>query len=93
VSVHRKFGDKTMQGGLALALALATAVMLSSASAADAAWCGSASRDNAIIECGYATAADCQQSVGKGGVCFVDPDLALKSHAPRADRESIRGKS
>jgi hypothetical protein len=57
------------------------AVTLLAASAANAAWCGSASRDNAIIECGYATAADCAQSIGKGGVYFVDPDVALKSHA------------
>jgi hypothetical protein len=69
-------------------LALAALVILVSASTADAGWCGSASRDNAIIECGYATVADCQQSVGKGGVCFVDPDVALKSRASSAKQIS-----
>jgi Protein of unknown function (DUF3551) len=65
-------------------LALAAVVTVLSANAANAAWCGSATRDNAIIECGYATVADCQQSVGKDGYCFVDPDLALKSRASSA---------
>jgi Protein of unknown function (DUF3551) len=73
-------------------LALAALLMLLSANAADAAWCGSASRDNAIVECGYATAADCQQAVGKGGVCFVDPNVALKSRSSSAKQVS-RSKS
>jgi hypothetical protein len=85
-----------MQGALAQVVvtrvAAVTLATLLSASAADAAWCGSASRDNAIIECGYATAADCAQSVGKGGVCFVDPDVALKSHASSADKKLLGGK-
>lgn len=59
-------------------IVLATALIALSASAAKAdEWCGYASRDNAVIECGYTTAADCEGSVGKRGVCFVDPDLAL----------------
>ena len=69
-------------------LALAALLMLFSVNAADAGWCGSAGRNNAIVECGYATAADCQQSVGKGGVCFVDPDVALKSRALSAKQVS-----
>jgi hypothetical protein len=87
-----------MQGALARVAAMTltamtlAAVTLMSASSADAAWCGSASRDNAIIECGYATAADCAQSVGKGGVCFVDPDVALKSHASSIDKKLLGGK-
>ena len=31
---------------------------------------------DAVIECGYTTASDCTTAVGKGGMCFVDPDLA-----------------
>lgn len=69
-------------------LGLAALLILLSVNAVQAGWCGSASRDSAIIECGYATAADCQQSVGKGGVCFVDPDVALKSHATSAKQVS-----
>jgi hypothetical protein len=61
-------------GGIVLAAAL-TALSASAAKADE--WCGYAGRDNAVIECGYTTSADCEDSVGKRGVCFVDPDLAL----------------
>ena len=30
-----------------------------------------------MIECGYTTADQCESAVGKGGMCFVDPDTAL----------------
>ena len=63
-------------GGIVLALAL-TALSASGAKADE--WCGYASRDNAVIECGYTTAADCEDSVGKRGVCFIDPDVALEN--------------
>lgn len=63
-------------GGIILATAL-TALSASGAKADQ--WCGYASRDNAVIECGYTTAADCEDSVGKRGVCFIDPDLALEN--------------
>jgi hypothetical protein len=42
-------------------------------------WCGYTVHDNAVVECGYTTVADCQTAVGKGGMCFVDPELALKT--------------
>lgn len=48
-------------------------------------WCGYAIHDNAVVECGYTNVADCQTAVGKGGMCFVDPEIALKSRrAPLA---------
>jgi len=49
----------------------------SGASAAD--WCGYATRANAVIECGYSTVAGCETAVGKGGMCFVDPELAANA--------------
>jgi hypothetical protein len=82
----RSAEKKIMRSG---GIVLAVALMALSASAAKAdEWCGYASRDNAVIECGYTTAADCEGSVGKRGVCFVDPDLALdtKLDTKRATR-------
>jgi hypothetical protein len=61
-------------GGIILAAAL-TALSASGAKADE--WCGYATHDNAVVECGYTTATDCENSVGKRGVCFIDPDLAL----------------
>ncbi len=62
---------------LGLILAALTALSASGARADE--WCGYATHENAVIECGYTTASDCESAVGKGGVCFVDPDLALNS--------------
>ncbi len=59
----------------------ATLVVISAGSAASSAhadeWCGYATGDNAVIQCGYTTVAQCESAVGKGGTCFVDPDTAL----------------
>jgi hypothetical protein len=68
-----------MRGGIVLAAGLtvfSTGCLSASAAKADE-WCGYTTHDNALIECGYTTAADCANSVGKGGTCFVDPDVAL----------------
>ncbi len=65
---------------------LAVAVVLSMAggSAHAEGWCGYAARDKSMIECGYSTAAECESVIGKGGMCFVDPDYAanVKHAAP-----------
>lgn len=44
-------------------------------------WCGYAARERALIECGYSTAAECENAVGRGGMCFVDPDYAANAAA------------
>ena len=57
---------------------VASALMTLAATGAHAQeWCGYAIHDKAVVECGYTTVADCQTAVGKGGMCFVDPELAL----------------
>ena len=45
-----------------------------------------------IIECGYSTAAECENAIGKGGMCFVDPDYALngKRVAASAKNSAMR---
>jgi hypothetical protein len=70
-----------IRSGLILAAAL-TALSATAAKADQ--WCGSSHHDDALVECGYATAADCESAVGKGGVCFVDPDVVL--NAPKSKR-------
>jgi len=63
-----------MRSGIILAAAL-TALSATGARADE--WCGYATKDNAVIECGYTTAQECANAVGKGGMCFIDPDTAL----------------
>ncbi|GEM_PF-1319686 len=60
--------------GIVLATILST-LAVTAAKAED--WCGYATGDHAVIECGYTTIAGCESAVGKGGMCFVDPDIAL----------------
>jgi hypothetical protein len=68
-----------MRNGIILALAI-TALSASGAQADE--WCGYATHKDAVVQCGYTTASDCETAVGKGGMCFVDPDLAMNaSHA------------
>jgi hypothetical protein len=52
------------------------ALTLSATGAQAEEWCGYTTQPNAVIECGYTTASDCTTAVGKGGMCFVDPELA-----------------
>jgi hypothetical protein len=76
-----------MRNGLILAAALAAAVTSTTGARADDEWCGYAATDKAMIECGYSSVAQCQNAVGKGGMCFVDPEYALETKRPtRVDR-------
>jgi hypothetical protein len=65
-----------IRSGLILAAAL-TALSATGAKADE--WCGYSHHDDALVECGYATSASCESAVGKGGMCFVDPDIALNA--------------
>jgi hypothetical protein len=76
-----------MRFGIIAAVALTAASAICSASAAQAQeWCGYAVNGKSVIECGYTTAAECESAVGKGGMCFVDPDSALL-----IDRRALQG--
>jgi hypothetical protein len=66
-----------MRCGIVVVIAALTSLWASGAQAEE--WCGYAAKDNAVIECGYTAAADCETAVGKGGMCFVDPDMALNA--------------
>lgn len=70
-----------MRNGMILALALtaSSATALSATAARADEWCGYATQKDAVIQCGYMSSAACETAVGKGGMCFVDPDLALNS--------------
>jgi hypothetical protein len=72
-----------MHRGIVFAATLTALAPIASATQARAdEWCGYSAKDNAVIECGYTTAQDCETAVdtgGKVGVCFVDPDNALNT--------------
>jgi hypothetical protein len=69
-----------MRIGLTAAFVLAVASATCSANVAQAEeWCGYTLHASSVIECGYTTVAECESAVGKGGMCFVDPDSASLS--------------
>lgn len=65
-----------MRGTMLLAAAAAFLIIPASGAHAEE-WCGYATRANSIIECGYSSDTECENAIGKGGMCFVDPDYAL----------------
>ena len=72
-----------MRNGIILAVALSALTALSATGARADEWCGYATQKDAVVQCGYMSSADCETAVGKGGMCFVDPDIALDTK--RAD--------
>jgi hypothetical protein len=73
ISPGRSEGDPIMRYGIVVA---AAALAFSATAAKADEWCGYTAKDDAVIECGYTTASECSTAVGKGGTCFVDPDIA-----------------
>jgi hypothetical protein len=62
-----------MQCCIVLAATL-TVLMATGAQAAE--WCGYDTHEKSVVECGYSSVAECESALGKGGMCFVDPDYA-----------------
>jgi hypothetical protein len=82
-----KEGYRMLRSRIILAAVLAA---LSATGARAEEWCGYAARDKALIECGYSTASECENVVGKGGMCFIDPDCAANAGAlGKAARKTI----
>lgn len=76
--------------GAALTALSATAISVTGARAEG--WCGYAARANSIVECGYSSVAECENAIGKGGMCFVDPDYALNSESATPVNTSRSGR-
>ncbi len=42
-------------------------------------YCGFNPRPGSIVECGYSNRESCENAIGKGAMCFVNPYLALNT--------------
>jgi hypothetical protein len=78
-----------MRCGIVLAAALMatpfTAISLSVLSATSAHaedWCGFSARPGAIVQCGYSSLEGCENTIGKGAMCFVNPYVAINDRRP-----------
>jgi hypothetical protein len=68
-----------MRSGIVLAAALIAAPLTAtSATGAHAQeWCGFAAGPRPMIQCGYSSLEGCENTIGKGATCFVNPSVAL----------------
>jgi Protein of unknown function (DUF3551) len=82
-----------MRSGLVLAAAIIAAPLtFASPSGAHAEqYCGFNPQPGAIVECGYTSLQGCENDIGKGAMCFVNPYLVFNirrvtpvAHQPEA---------
>jgi len=66
-----------MRQAIILAAALTALSVIPAGAAHAEGWCGYPAREKAMIECGYSSASECESAMGKGGMCFIDPNYAL----------------
>ncbi|HML06584.1 MAG TPA: hypothetical protein VK430_00450 [Xanthobacteraceae bacterium] len=75
------------------ATAAALTIMFATGAHAEG-WCGFAAQAKSVIQCGYSSSAECENAVGKGGMCFIDPEYALDATrgAPRSASRPTAGR-
>ncbi len=66
-----------MRSGFLIAAVAAIFAAASMTSAQADEWCGYATKDHSVVECGYSSNTECESATGKGGMCFIDPDYAM----------------
>ena len=40
-------------------------------------WCGFSTKPGSIVQCGYSSLEGCENAIGKGAMCFVNPYLGM----------------
>jgi hypothetical protein len=53
-------------------------------------WCGFAAQKGAIVQCGYTSQQGCENTIGKGAMCFINPYLVRNDRAPRLEQTAMR---
>jgi hypothetical protein len=74
----------TMRSGILLTAAFVamTYIAMPATSAQAEEWCGFSARPGAIVQCGYSSFDSCENLIGKGAMCFVNPYVALNTRRP-----------
>jgi hypothetical protein len=81
-----------MRYGILAAAALG-AMAFTSASATGAQaqqWCGFSAQKGAIVQCGYTSQQGCENTIGKGAMCFINPYLVFNEREPRHELAAER---
>jgi hypothetical protein len=81
-----------MRYGIIVAAGLAAMALTSvSATAAQAQqWCGFTAQKGAIVQCGYSSQQGCENTIGKGAMCFINPYLVRNERSPRLELATMR---
>lgn len=53
-------------------------------------WCGFTVHLGAVVQCGYSSQQACENAVGKGAMCFINPYLVLNEPSPRPELRSMQ---
>jgi uncharacterized protein DUF3551 len=79
-----------MRSGIILAAALAAMPLafLSPAGAHAQEYCGFTPHLGAVVQCGYSNRESCENAIGKGAMCFVNPYLVLNTRRPTPELAS-----
>lgn len=56
-------------------------------------WCGFAAQKGAIVQCGYSSQQGCENTIGKGAMCFINPYLVFNERSPRPELMMRRSKA
>lgn len=76
-----------MRYGIVAAAALAAMAFttMSTTGAQAQQWCGFTAQKGAIVQCGYSSQQGCENAVGKGAMCFINPYLVMNEKRPRSE--------
>jgi hypothetical protein len=68
-----------MRSGIVLSAVTAAAAMAFTTFSATGAqaqqWCGFTAHLGAVVQCGYSSQQGCENAIGKGAMCFINPYL------------------
>jgi len=68
-----------MRSGFIVAAAFIAFSGVSATGAQAEEWCGYSARPHAIVQCGYTSQAGCENTIGKGAMCFINPYVAFNT--------------
>jgi hypothetical protein len=53
-------------------------------------WCGFNPHPGAMVQCGYSSQQGCENAIGKGAMCYINPYLVMNQSSPRLEDPAMR---
>jgi hypothetical protein len=77
---------------IAMPFATTSFAAMSATSAQAEEYCGFLPRLGAMVQCGYTSLQGCENAVGKGAMCFINPYLVLNTRRPEPVSRHAEGR-